>query len=129
MGKAMDRRIHFVALAMNAKLTDSALLANRWYIENVIPSDDLDQALERFAEWALINTPPFTARRAIHNACSYAKNDPFPGLGLGCLPCAGFDGEAWQEFQLGVMKDTWAMCNAYWNSGFISAALQKDFQV
>ena len=49
--KSFDKRLHFIAQAMNRKLTDNANLANEWYISNGGAKIETEEALRRFAEW------------------------------------------------------------------------------
>ena len=51
MGKRFDKRIAFVRNALNRKLTNNVKLANDWYINNHADKLDMEDALQRFAEW------------------------------------------------------------------------------
>lgn len=49
--KSTDKRLRFIAQALNAKLTENANLANEWYINNKVDKISNEEALLKFKEW------------------------------------------------------------------------------
>lgn len=49
--KSTDKRLYFVAQALNRKLTDNANLANEWYINNKAGKLDAEEALRQLNAW------------------------------------------------------------------------------
>ncbi|MCB1865800.1 MAG: hypothetical protein KDG50_10240 [Chromatiales bacterium] len=56
MGKQFDKRMHFITLALNQKLTTSPMVAHTWYTLNGAKSIPNEQAIQRFKNW--IENPP-----------------------------------------------------------------------
>ena len=51
MGRKFDKRIHFIKLALNQKLTVSANAANEWYIANKGYGMSTELALANYKIW------------------------------------------------------------------------------
>lgn len=49
--KSIDKRLHFIAQALNKGITNNATLANEWYISNKAAKLETAEALRRFAAW------------------------------------------------------------------------------
>lgn len=49
--KTTDKRLHFIAQALNRRLTENADLANKWYISNKAEKISNEDALKKFKEW------------------------------------------------------------------------------
>ena len=49
--KSTDKRLHFIAQALNQRITDNANLANEWYISNGADKISNEEALRKFKEW------------------------------------------------------------------------------